>query len=53
MSYIVVDETAFDKAVAWMNDNFTDIPKDDLLRLYAYYKIANKIGHQPNNKHPL
>jgi acyl-CoA-binding protein len=42
MSYIVVDKTAFDEAVEWVNENFTEIPKDDLLRLYAYYEQNNK-----------
>ena len=53
MSYIVVDKTAFDEAVAWVNDNYTNIPKDDLLRFYAYYKIENGIIHQPCNKQPI
>ena len=53
MSYSVVDKTAFDESVEWVNENFTKIPKDDLLRLYAYYKIANGIRHEPNNKQPI
>ena len=53
MSYIVVDKTSFDEAVKWVNENFTEIPKDDLLRLYAYYKIANGIRHEKNNKQPI
>ena len=53
MSYVVVDKTAFDKAVEWVNENFTEIPKDDLLRLYAYYKIANGLRQGSNNKHPI
>jgi diazepam-binding inhibitor (GABA receptor modulating acyl-CoA-binding protein) len=53
MSYIVVDKTAFDEAVEWVNENFTEIPKDDLLRLYAYYKIANGMRHESNNKQPI
>ena len=53
MSYIVVDKTAFDEAVEWVNENFTEIPKDDLLRLYAYYKIANGMRHESSNKHPI
>ena len=40
MSYIAVGKTPFDEAVEWVNENFTKISKDDLLRLYAYYKIA-------------
>ena len=53
MSYVVVDKTAFDEAVEWVNENFTEIPKDDLLRLYAYYKIANGMRHESSNKHPI
>ena len=53
MSYVVVDKTAFDEAVEWVNENFTDIPKDDLLRLYAYFKIANGMRHEQNNKQPI
>ena len=53
MSYVAVDKTAFDKAVEWVNENFTEIPKDDLLRLYAYYKIANGMRHESNNKQPI
>ena len=52
MSYIVVDKTVFDEAVEWVNENFTEIPKDDLLRLYAYYKIANGMRHESSNKQP-
>jgi acyl-CoA-binding protein len=53
MSYIVVNTTAFDEAVEWVNENFNKIPKDDLLRLYAYYKIAYGMRHEPNNKQPI
>lgn len=53
MSYIVVEKTVFDEAVEWVNENFTEIPKDDLLRLYAYYKISNGMEHQQNNKQPI
>ena len=53
MSYVVLDNTVFDEAVAWVNENFTDIAKDDLLRLYAYYKIANGMRHEQNNKQPI
>ncbi len=53
MSYVVLDNNVFDEAVAWVNENFTDIPKDDLLRLYAYYKIANGMRHESNNKQPI
>ena len=54
MSYIVVDKTAFDEAVAWGSTIIIPIfPKDDLLRFYAYYKIENGILHQPCNKQPI
>ena len=53
MSYIVVDKTAFDKAIEWVNENFAEIPKDDLLRLYAFYKIANGVRHEQNNKETI
>ena len=53
MSYVVDDKTAFDEAVEWVNESFTEIPKDDLLRLYAYYKIANGMRHEQNNKQPI
>ena len=53
MSYIVVDKTVFDEAIEWVNENFTKIPKDDLLRLYAFYKIANGMRHAQNNKQPI
>ena len=50
MSYIAAEKTTFNEAVDWVNENFTKIPKDDLLRLYAYYKIANGMRHESNNK---
>ena len=53
MSYIAIEKTPFDEAVKWVNENFTQIPKDDLLRLYAYYKIANGMRHESSNKHPI
>ena len=53
MSYVVLDNTVFYEAVAWVNESFTDIPKDNLLRLYAYYKIANGMRHEQNNKQPI
>ena len=53
MSYIAVGKTLFDEAVKWVNENFTKISKDDLLRLYAYYKIANGMRHESSNKHPI
>ena len=53
MSYIAIEKTPFDEAVKWVNENFTKIPKDDLLRLYAYYKIANGMRHEKSNKQPI
>ncbi|MDG1823311.1 MAG: acyl-CoA-binding protein [Flavobacteriaceae bacterium] len=53
MNYAVVDKTTFDESVEWVNENFNKIPKDDLLRLYAYYKIANGVRHESNNKQPI
>ena len=53
MSYIVVDKTVFDEAIERVNENFTKIPKDDLLRLYTFYKIANGMRHEQNNKQPI
>ena len=53
MSYIAAEKTTFNEAVNWVNENFTKIPKDDLLRLYAYYKIANGMRHESNNKQPI
>ncbi len=43
----------FDEAVEFVN-NFTEpIPADILLKLYAYYKIANKNFDNPGSKTPL
>ena len=43
----------FEKAVAYVN-SFTDpIPADVLLKLYAYYKIANANFNNPGSKTPL
>ena len=53
MSYIVVDKTAFDIAIDQFNENFAEIPKDDLLRLYAFYKISNGVRHEQNKKQTI
>ena len=29
------------------------ISKDDLLRLYAFYKVANGMRHEPNDRQPI
>ncbi|NNJ87820.1 MAG: acyl-CoA-binding protein [Eudoraea sp.] len=43
----------FEKAVAFVN-NYTDpLAPDLLLKLYAYYKIANKNYDNPGSKTPL
>jgi len=45
--------TEFEKAVAFIS-NYTDpFPPDLLLKLYAYYKIANKNYNNPGSKTPL
>ncbi|MBC9796086.1 acyl-CoA-binding protein [Sinomicrobium weinanense] len=44
---------AFDEAVELVN-NYTDpLPADFLLRLYAYYKIANRNYDNPGSRKPL
>ena len=53
MSYIVLNDTDFEKAVDWVIENYTIIPMDDLLRLYALYKISNGMRHESNNNQPI
>ncbi len=43
----------FEKAVAYINGYTDPIPADILLKLYAYYKIANKNFGHPGSKTPL
>ena len=43
----------FDEAVAYLNGYNHPIPADILLKLYAYYKIANKNFRNPGSKTPL
>ena len=45
--------TEFDEAVAYLNAYTKPIPADTLLKLYAYYKIANKNFNNPGSKTPL
>jgi len=46
-------QNEFKKAVAFIS-NYTDpLPPDLLLKLYAYYKIANKNFDNPGSKTPL
>ncbi|MEY8019662.1 acyl-CoA-binding protein [Muriicola sp. SD30] len=45
--------TEFEKAVNYIS-NYTDpLPPDLLLKLYAYYKIANQNYNNPGSKTPL
>lgn len=45
--------TDFDEAVKFVN-NYTDpLPADFLLKIYAYYKIANNNFNHPGSKKPL
>ncbi|MGB0773335.1 MAG: acyl-CoA-binding protein [Flavobacteriaceae bacterium] len=53
MNDVIVKTTDFEIAVAWVTKNFMTIPKDDLLRLYAFYKVANGMRHEPNNRQPI
>ena len=43
----------FKKAVNFMNNYAEPLPADLLLKLYAYYKIANKNLDNPGSKTPL
>jgi len=43
----------FLEAVRLVNDYKKPIPADLLLKLYAYYKIANKNYNNPGSKTPL
>jgi acyl-CoA-binding protein len=43
----------FDEAVDYVNSYTHPIPADILLKLYAYYKIANKNFNNPGSKTPL
>ena len=53
MNDVIVKTTDFEIAVAWVTKNFMTISKDDLLRLYAFYKVANGMRHEPNNRQPI
>jgi acyl-CoA-binding protein len=46
-------QTEFRKAVAFISDYTDPLPPDLLLKLYAYYKIANKNYNNPGSKTPL
>lgn len=43
----------FEEAVTFVNNYTEPIPADLLLKLYAYYKIANKNYDNPGSKTPL
>jgi acyl-CoA-binding protein len=45
--------TNFENAVAFVNAYSNPIPADVLLKLYAYYKIANENFENPGSKTPL
>lgn len=45
--------TNFEKAVEFMNNYTEPMPADLLLKLYAYYKIANKNYDNPGSSTPL
>lgn len=45
--------TKFEKAVNAVNAYVEPLPADLLLKLYAYYKIANKNFEHPGSKTPL
>ncbi|MEM9000909.1 MAG: acyl-CoA-binding protein [Bacteroidota bacterium] len=44
---------AFAEAVEYINKYTAPLPADLLLKLYAYYKIANKNYNNPGSKTPL
>ena len=43
----------FLKAVEFVNNYTQPLPADLMLKLYAYYKIANKNYNNPGSKTPL
>ena len=45
--------TDFSKAVAFVNSYIEPLPADILLKLYAYYKIANRNYDNPGSSTPL
>ncbi|WP_339715574.1 acyl-CoA-binding protein [uncultured Kriegella sp.] len=45
--------TDFLEAVEFVNNYTSPLPADLLLKLYAYYKIANKNFNNPGSKTPL
>ena len=53
MKDVIVKTIDFEIAVAWSTENFMSINKDDLLRLYAFHKVANGMRDEPNNRQPI
>lgn len=45
--------TDFNAAVAFVNNYTNPLPADLLLKLYAYYKIANRNQNHPGSTTPL
>ena len=43
----------FSEAVSYVNGYTKPLPADLLLKLYAYYKIANNNYNEPGSKTPL
>jgi len=43
----------FDEAVQFINDYEGQLPADIMLKLYAFYKIANENKNHPGSKTPL
>nr|WP_299074637.1 acyl-CoA-binding protein [uncultured Allomuricauda sp.] len=43
----------FEEAVAYVNSYKEPLPADLLLKLYAYYKVANRNFGNPGSKTPL
>lgn len=43
----------FSKAVEYVNTYSDPLPADLLLKLYAYFKVANKNQNHPGSKTPL
>lgn len=43
----------FNEAVSYVNSYTKSLPADLLLKLYAYYKIANNNYEDPGSKTPL
>ncbi|WP_010519862.1 acyl-CoA-binding protein [Croceivirga radicis] len=44
---------AFEEAVNYVNSYTEPLPADLLLKLYAYYRIANKNFNHPGSRTPL